>query len=214
MTKRLKTLYSLVLSGGVFADVGCDHGFVAKHAHDTGDFDSVIISDISKQSLEKAVNLLKNYGNKVKAFHTDGVDAFDGLASVIFIAGMGGEEICQIIKRIKTLPRQFVLSPQKNVNKVRKALLELGYKIDSDFTFYDKKYYDALSATKGEDSYTEKELIFGRDNLKDRSEDFLNKLKLDAKVLKGVIDNKNVSVTERENAKFKLELINGVLYEN
>ncbi|MBO5850981.1 MAG: SAM-dependent methyltransferase [Clostridia bacterium] len=214
MTKRLKTLYSLVKAGGVFADVGCDHGFVAKHALDSGDFESVIISDISKPSLEKAIKLLESYGSKAKAYHTDGVDAFDGLANVIFIAGMGGEEICQILKRIKTLPRQFVLSPQKNTKKVRKTLLELGYKIESDFTFYDKKYYDALSATKGTDSYTDIELIFGRDNLKNRSEDFLNKLKLDAKILNQVIENQNVSITERESASEKLKLINGVLYEN
>ena len=214
MNKRLKTLYSLVKKGGIFADVGCDHGFVAKHALDTGDFESVIISDISKPSLEKAVTLLKDYGTKVKAYHTDGVDAFDGEPSVIFIAGMGGEEICSIISRIKNKPNQLVLSPQKNSNKVRALLIKLGYKIESDFTFYDKKYYDAISAVVGKDCYTQNELIFGRDNLKNRSNEFLDKLKLDAKLLNSVISNESVSSEDRLEAEQKLKLINGVLYEN
>lgn len=214
MTKRLKTLYSLVKKGGIFADVGCDHGIVANYALKSGDFESVIISDISKPSLEKAVNLLKDYGEKVKAYHCDGLDCFDGVPNVVFIAGMGGEEICSILKRVKNKPSQLVLSPQKNSNKVRKLLLDLGYKIERDFTFYDKKYYDAISATRGEDCYTELELIFGRDNLRNKSKDFLDKLSLEAKVLNGVINNKDASNLEVERARNKLKLINGVLNEN
>ena len=214
MTKRLKTLYSLVIKGGIFADVGCDHGYVAKNALLSGDFESVIISDISKPSLEKAEKLLEPYKNKVQSIVCDGLDGYTTIPSVVFIAGMGGEEICSIISKANFKPMQYVLSPQKNSNKVRKLLLDLGYKIDNDFTFYDKKYYDAISATIGVDSYTQNELIFGRDNLKNRTSDFLDKLNVDAKILKSVISNKNVSNSDRIEAEQKLALINGVLYEN
>ena len=214
MTKRLKTLYSLVKKGGIFADVGCDHGLVSKHALDSGDFESVIISDISKPSLQKAEKLLAPYGKKVKSIVCNGLDGYDIKPTVVFIAGMGGEEICSILKNAKFKPQQLVLSPQKNSSKVRKLLLELGYKIDCDFTFYDKKYYDAISATLGKDCYTELQLLFGRDNLKNRSSDFLNKLRQDAKILNGVVENESVSTVQKESAKLKLQLINGVLYEN
>ncbi|MBR5439575.1 MAG: SAM-dependent methyltransferase [Clostridia bacterium] len=214
MTKRLKTLYSLVNKGGVFADVGCDHGYVAKYALDSEDFESVIISDISKLSLEKAEKLLKPYKNKVKSYVCDGLDGYEIEPDVVFIAGMGGEEICSILQKSKFRVKQLVLSPQKNSNKVRKLLIDLGYKIDSDFTFFDKKFYDAISATIGKDNYTQKELIFGRDNLKLRSAEFLDKLNMEAKILNSVISNENVSSLDKNEAEQKLALINGVLYEN
>ena len=214
MKSRLDVLFSLVKSGNVFADVGCDHGLVAKMALDSNKFKSVIISDISSASLNKAVNLLKDYGNKVKSYLCDGLDGYDGLCDVVFIAGMGGEEICSIVNKIKNLPSQFVLSPQKNSEKVRKTLIERGYKIEKDFTFYDKKYYDAISAVLGNDSYSELELIFGRDNVKDKGEHFVNKLNGELNMISEIKGKSLISKSQLKSLNDRETLIKKVLYEN
>ena len=49
----------------------------------------------------------------------------------------------------------------------------LGYRIERDYVFKDEKFYTLIAAVKGEDAYTDDEIFFGRDNLKDRSPDFM-----------------------------------------
>ena len=213
MKSRLDVLLSLVKSCNVLADVGCDHGLLAKSALTNGVCKKVIISDISSKSLDKAIELLKPFNDKILSFVCDGFTKYEGLADSAVIAGMGGEEICQILKGVKLLPKNLVLSPQKNTNKVRRLLLELGYKITKDFTFLDGKFYDAIQAEKGEDSYSEKEFIFGRDNLKDRPTAFIEKLKSQEVLLKSILKKPNYIDINNETTK-KLQLIQEVLYEN
>lgn len=213
MKTRLEVLLSLVKNCNVLADVGCDHGLLAKSALTNGVCKKVIISDISSKSLEKAIALLKPFNDKVSSFVCDGFTLYEGMADSAVIAGMGGEEICQILKGVKILPKNLVLSPQKNSNKVRRLLIELGYKITSDFTFSDGKFYDAIQAEKGEDSYTEKEFIFGRDNLKNRPNDFIEKLKSQEVLLKNILKNPNI-IDDNDEISKKLKLIQEVLYEN
>ena len=204
---RLEVLLSLIPNCNVLADVGCDHGYLSKYALDKNLCNSVIISDISAKSLEKAITLLKPYGNKVKSYVCNGLKAYEGQADFAVIAGMGGEEICLILKGVKVLPNGLLLAPQKNNDKVRRLLIELGYKIINDFTFCDGKFYDVIKAEKGIDSYTENEYLFGRDNLKNRPSDFIKKLKKEEKLLAEVVKN-DIKV------KPKLDLIREVLNEN
>ncbi len=204
---RLDVLLSLIPTCKVLADVGCDHGYLSKYSLDKNLCESVIISDISAKSLDKAVNLLKPYGERVKHFVCDGFKAYEGQADFAVIAGMGGEEICSILKGVNSLPKGLLLAPQKNNDKVRRLLIELGYKITKDFTFFDGKFYDVIKAEIGVDSYTEKEFTFGRDNLRERPLDFIEKLKKEEKLLSQVVE-KDLKV------KPKLDLIREVLNEN
>ena len=58
MNKRLEIIFSEIAACSSFADVGCDHGYIAKAVLDSGKCDDVIISDISAPSLKKAEKLL------------------------------------------------------------------------------------------------------------------------------------------------------------
>ena len=174
---RLDILFDLIGEGEVFADVGCDHGYIAEMVLKSGKYKKVILSDISKKSLDKAVNLLSHYGDKVEFVVSDGFESYLTVPDGAIIAGLGGEEIVKILSG-NILPSNLVLAPQKNTDKVRKILLDKGYKILKDFTFYSQgKFYDAISAEKGEDFYSPKELIFGRDNLSEKPDGFIRKIK-------------------------------------
>ena len=189
LTKRLKTLYSELKGGGTFADVGCDHGYIAEKALENGLFDEVIISDISEKCLKKAESRLSlRFGGRFTAIVSDG---FDNLPHVdeALISGMGGEIISAMLARREDKPSRLVLQPMKNAEKVRRFLVENGYFITRDYTFKDKKYYHVVVAEKpnekpadktdgkpeksGEkDEYTDDEYLFGRDNLREKSDDF------------------------------------------
>ena len=184
MSKRLKTILSELPACDIFADVGCDHGYIAKAMLDARKCNRVIISDISSVCLQKAENLLnKTYPDKFSAVVSDGFEKI-GRCDLALIAGMGGELIVDIIEKALFLPDKLVLQPMKNAEKVRRSLISLGYKIVRDYTFEDGKFYDIISAEKGNDFYTEEEYEFGRDNLKEKSDAFrcavenkINKLK-------------------------------------
>ena len=66
LSSRLKKIVELLPTCEVLADVGCDHGYIAEMVIKSGKYKKVILSDISKKSLDKAVNLLSKYGDKVE----------------------------------------------------------------------------------------------------------------------------------------------------
>lgn len=172
MSKRIDIILSELPKCGVFADIGCDHGYVAKAMLDEDKCQSVIISDVSAECLSKAETLLTEfYPDRFTAVVSDGFEKV-GECDLALIAGMGGEVIIGILTRATTLPQNLVLQPMKNSDKVRRELLRLGYAIKKDYTFEDEKFYDIIVAEKGDDCYTEDEYEFGRDNLREKGDAF------------------------------------------
>ena len=178
MTERLKKIFSILPKTSVFADVGCDHGYVAKEVLKRGKAKKVIISDISAKCLAKAERLLAEEIAKEKAISVVS-NGFEKLphCDLALISGMGGEEIISILKNAWFLPKTLVLQPMKNLPKLRAFLVEIGYKIVKDYVFFaEEKYYDLLLIELGKDKLTEDELEFGRTNLLEKNQAFIGRL--------------------------------------
>lgn len=179
MTDRLNRIFAELDSCEIFADVGCDHGYLAKAMLLSGKAQRVIISDVSAKCLSKAEELLSSemLEGRVESVVSNGFDKIK-TCDLALIAGMGGEEIVSIISKAKNLPNKLVLQPMKNVDKVRSCAVKHGYKIVKDYVFYSSGiYYDLLILEKGEDFLTDEEIEFGRTNIIERPEAFLNMLK-------------------------------------
>ncbi len=213
MTKRLEIIAKSIKGGEIFADVGCDHGMISKYVLDNNLAGKVVASDISSKSLLKAKNLLSNYKDKVEFIVSDGFKNFSVIPTEAVIAGMGGEEIVSILSSVKNLPNRLILSPQKHQRKVREFLIRKNYKICDDYTIFDNKFYDIIIAEKGSDKYTEEELIFGRDNLKLKSQDFIKKLKSEEEKTKKIL-SKNLTCDKNLELNNYLNQIRKVLYED
>ena len=167
MTERLEIILAEIPSGTVFADIGCDHGYVAKAMICSGKCKKVIISDISAKCLAKAEELLKNElaDGRAESVVSNGFTNLPRV-DVALIAGMGGEEISSIIENAKELPENLIIQPMKNADKTRVKAVECGYKIIKDRVFRSVgKFYDLIVLKKGKDILTEEEIEFGRDNL-------------------------------------------------
>lgn len=203
MTKRLQEIFSLIPNCEVFADIGCDHGYLSLAVIKSGKAKKVIFSDVSEKCLKKAENLLKNFveSGVAKGFVSNGFEKLPD-SDLALIAGMGGEEILSIIENAKTLPSKFVLQPMKNSEKVRECLVKHGYKIVKDYTFKaDGKFYDLILLEIGEDNLTDLELFFGRTNLIERPSDFIEKWTAKKEEIKRYLSEKNLG------EKSKLELL-------
>ena len=175
MSKRFNILLSLIPDCRGFADVGCDHGYIAYEMLKNRKCDRVIASDISAECLQKAETLLREtFPDKYTAVVSDGFENV-GNCDCALIAGMGGDTIADILAAAAgRLPEYLVLQPMKNSQRVRRDLVSLGYEILRDYTFRDGKFYDVIVAKKGgNETYTVDDYIYGRDNLIEKSEDFV-----------------------------------------
>ena len=194
MTERLKEIFSSIPDGEVFADVGCDHGYIAKAMIKGGKCKKAIISDISEKSLNKAKTLLSREiaAGKVIAVVSDGLKNLPD-CDVALIAGMGGEEIIKILTEAPFLPEKLVLQPMKNVRKVREFAVGIGYAVMIDRVFSEGyMFYDLISLKKGEDTLTEEEKEYGRTNLIKPSAAFKKKIRWEIKNIDERIEQGNL----------------------
>ena len=170
---RIEEICRLIDPCKTFADVGCDHGYCTQKVITDGKCSRAIISDISKKSLAKAEKLLAPYigSGVVSSICCDGLEKIPQDTEQVLIAGMGGEEIIKILKG-GFIPEKFVLQPMKNAEKVRAFLLESGCVLTVDDIFFDGNYYFVIKGEKdggnsdGAQDYSQAEITFGRDSLK------------------------------------------------
>ena len=211
MTKRIEKITSLLSGGESFADVGCDHGYVSQYVLDNKLYNKVYVTDISKPSLDKAINLLnENHGGKFTPILTDGLRNVPYCDTVV-IAGMGGEEIIKILQKSAYKPVIAILQPMKNDEKLRKFLHQSGYGLDVDYMFYDdNKYYHLMRAVLDlKDCYTEKEETYGRGNLSG-NEDFILYLEGKINETQKLLEEKNLQQTSRKQLTQRLETLRGL----
>lgn len=206
MTERLKIILADIPCGKVFADIGCDHGYIAKAMLISGKCERVIISDISAKCLSKAEKLLENEIRLGKATSvvSDGFEKVFG-ADVALIAGMGGEEISAIIDR-DNLPENLVIQPMKNPEKARMRAGERGYKIVKDRVFKSAgKFYDLIVLKKGKEMLTQEEIEFGRDNLNGDNPDFKERIQVEVSKMENYLNRENLSEKTRLEISARLE---------
>ncbi len=165
------------------ADVGCDHGKVVAYLFQNNLIDYAICTDISAPSVAKAEHLLTECGVAPRNFdircgdglHT--VTSADSISQVI-MSGLGGNEMRKIIKE-STIDSEYILQPQNNEFDLKMYLVNNGYHIFFDKIVHDMgKFYNVFVAKKAErnQTYTDYDLYFGRDNFVLGDTDFVGYL--------------------------------------
>ncbi len=207
MTDRLNKIFLELGNCKTFADIGCDHGYIAKAMLDSGKAERVIVSDISAKCLEKAESLLfeEIKQGRAKSVVSDGFKNV-GECDLALIAGMGGEEIVDIISSVPFLPKSLVLQPMKNADKVRLCAVSVGYKLVKDYVFKSaKKFYEIIVLEKGKDLLNDEEIEFGRTNIKERPNDFIEFLQLKITQLSKVLESGGLNEQSKADMQKRLE---------
>lgn len=167
---RLKTVACMLKYHECVADIGCDHGYLSIYLIENKLCEHVLAMDLRKEPLNKAINNIKEYSlsDKIETRLSDGLAmlAIDEAQSVC-IAGMGGPLIIKILSEANISQlniKEFVISPQSEIDKVRKYLNSNNFIIDNeDMIYEDEKYYNILHLSIGRDEeMTETEYKYGK----------------------------------------------------
>lgn len=210
MNDRLSYIFAEIPFCGTFADVACDHGYIAYAMLKSGKCRRAYVADISRKSLRKAENLISDFikDGKAESFVSDGFDNVPK-SDCALVAGIGGMIIIDILNRALkagVLPETLVLQPMKHCDKVRCAALKLGYAIVKDFTVKaDGQFYDIISLKKGDDVLTDEETEFGRTNLIERPKAFKEKIQTEIDKLVSYTESVTMDDVTRGNMLKKAE---------
>ena len=145
LNNRLKLCADFVTRGGVSADVGTDHGYLASYLVLNKISEKVFACDINEKPLNSARQTVEkfNISDSVEIILSDGLkNVPDENITDLIIAGMGGELISQIIAKAEWLKRgvNLVLQPMTKPELLRKWLYVNGYKIIKEQAVTDEKF--------------------------------------------------------------------------
>ena len=210
ISERLKAVASMVKTD-IIADIGTDHGYVPIYLLKNNIIKSAIACDINKGPLNKADINIRSYrlSDKIETRLGSGlIPISKGEVKTSVIAGMGGMLIIDILKSsmdVTESMEQLVLQPQLDIDKVRKYIHSIGFKIEDEKMVYEEgKFYNILSCVPGKEKYlNERDYIFGKILIdkKDKTlRDFIiDKIKRLEIIIKSV-QNKN---TENSRQRFQ-----------
>lgn len=154
---RLKALHSYYSHQQNIWDIGCDHGYLGSSFVDYPDVASIHLVDPSPQVYEKLlINYKDSYITKSKIFKhlIRGQEVLlSSPSNLIFIAGMGGKEIGEIV--LNLLPQmdpasRLVLSPHRKILELRRLLKDLPLELLKEESIYEEgQFYQIMALSPG-----------------------------------------------------------------
>lgn len=166
LSKRLLTIASLVQKNSIVADIGTDHGYVPGYLIENKISKKVIGADISKGSLEKIKDYVKEIGfeQQIEIRLGDGLKVIKPYeVDTVIIAGMGGvliKEILDYDKEVTNSITNFILQPMIGAKELRMYLMDNDFEIiKEELVKEENKYYEIIHAKKGK-GYIEKDIYF------------------------------------------------------
>ena len=166
ISKRLKTIASLVTSQKKVIDIGTDHAYLPIYLYLNNITKNITASDISPQVLEISLNNLQKYNleKKINLIKSDGFRNVDEIFDIAVITGMGTYTIINILNT-KNIPDTLIIQSNNDYYLLRKHLNYLGYKIEKEIALYENKhYYIIIKFIKEKEFLTDEELLFGKSN--------------------------------------------------
>ncbi|EHL16173.1 hypothetical protein HMPREF9629_01429 [Peptoanaerobacter stomatis] len=234
ISERLQYIIDVVPILDTIADIGTDHGYIPVNLIKKSKAKKIIASDISKQSLQKAKDIIikNHFENLIDTRLGNGIDILDiDETDGIIIAGMGGILISKILetsysnKFINKKP-VLILQPVQQAKELRYYLYENNFKITDEYVMQENnKIYHIIIAekhhktddkynkiTKNKDIYME----FGLINIEKKSELLSKIVKNNIEKIKLLINELSKKSVEQQHIdllKDRLKNMEDIYYE-
>lgn len=172
LSKRLQKVADFVTPGNRAADVGCDHGYVPIWLIENGIVPSAIAADVRPGPLGRAQAHIQEHGleKKIETRLSDGLEKIrPGEVQTLIFSGMGGPLMIRLLSGGEETAKavgELILSPQSELEQVRRFLVQNGYTIDREAVLEeDEKYYFIFHVIPVRDDriWTEEEYVYGKD---------------------------------------------------
>lgn len=167
INNRLKLVGDYVDKGSVPLDIGCDHAKLSIYLLKEKNFPFVYASDNKIGPLNQARENVNYYNlaDKIELIKADGLNSLNDKIDTITITGMGGLTINKMFLENKnklTNIKTIILSPNNFIKEVRETINKLGYYLkDEELVEESNKLYHILVFSKGNKTYSDKELYLG-----------------------------------------------------
>ena len=214
LSTRLKRIADFINDDSNIVDIGCDHGLLDIYLSKNKKNINIIASDVRQSALNNAISNIKKYKEEenIKTILSNGLDNIDTTnIDTIIISGMGTHTIVGILynnlKKLKNI-KTLVIQSNNDDYFLRYKLTKIGFKIEEETLVEDAKIiYTIIKFTKGYKIYSKKELYLGPMLLKENSNLFKKKNKLELKNLEIIyekIPNKHFSYKRKVKNKIKM----------
>ena len=164
---RLATIANLIPPNAKLADVGTDHGLLPIRLLQENRISMAIATDIRQGPLDRGkANAVQHGVNNISFRLCNGLEAVaPHEVDTVVIAGMGGENIVDILNRAPWCSQgvRLILQPMSRPEVLRSSLKELGLRILSETLVEDAgRLYSVIAAEGGTaEDYTPAELYTG-----------------------------------------------------
>ena len=167
INNRLKLVGDYVDKGSIPLDIGCDHAKLSIYLLKERNFPFVYASDNKSGPLNQAKENVDYYNlaDRIELIKAEGLNSLNDKIDTITVTGMGGLTINKMflenrdkLTNIKTI----ILSPNNFIKEVRETITSLGYYLkDEELVEESDKLYHVLVFSKGNKTYSDKELYLG-----------------------------------------------------
>lgn len=146
LSKRLEAIIEVITPTQSCADIGSDHGLLMIELINRGIIQEGVAIDNKKGPLAILKQNINQAGlqEKISVILSDGAKNLQSNVDCWVIAGIGGENSCQIV--IDSLDKaislkQLIISPHSKHEVVRETMANYGFKLIEESLVFDDKYY-------------------------------------------------------------------------
>lgn len=214
LSKRMETIAAFVPEGSRIADIGTDHGYIPIHLVQEGKANHAIAMDVRKGPLKRAQSHIREAGliDAIEVRLSDGLLKLEkDEADCVVIAGMGGELMIHILEEGRRLWNHipcWVLSPQSELHKMRRFLIEQAFFIEEETMIKeDGKYYVVMRAVRGSfiDRNDDREISYryGKSLLESKNPVLTEYLEKEEEQIKGILNRLSAGESEAAQKRRK-----------
>lgn len=204
INNRLKLVGDYVDKGSIPLDIGCDHAKLSIYLLKERNFPFVYASDNKIGPLNQAKENVNYYNlaDKIELIKADGLNSLNDKIDTITVTGMGGLTINKMFLENKnklTNIKTIILSPNNFIKEVRETINKLGYYLkDEELVEESNKLYHILVFSKGNKTYSDKELYLGPILMTKNNEIIKKFYKSELTNINNLLLNNKISIDKKE----------------
>ena len=216
LSKRLQAIYDMVPSG-VVADVGSDHGKLIISLFENGVITKGYAIENKKGPYTRLVKSIEDANaTGITPMLSDGISELPTDVDVVVIAGMGGFNVIDILKKN---PRKLknvstlIVDAHNAIPELRKQVCKMGYVIaDEDIVYESGVYYEIIKFIAGEAIYLDDpDIEFGPILRNEKSLTFKEKYQSRINEIDSLLNTKKMPESKVKQLNLEKERIRAIL---